>query len=69
MENRKKGAPAKNAGGRRVYFPRDFSSETEPAQWGSKQKNTPPEGKIPAGLVDCRERAVCGSSPQPSGPA
>src|SRR5436853_5992720 len=29
---RKKGAPAKNAGGRRVYFPRDFSSEAEPAQ-------------------------------------
>src|SRR2546430_13599079 len=29
MENRKKGAPAKNAGGRRVYFPRSEEHTSE----------------------------------------
>jgi hypothetical protein len=42
--------------------PRDFSSETDPAQLGKK---------FPAGAVKLRrdglQRAVIGSSPQPSG--
>ncbi len=46
-----KGAPAKNAGGRRVLFSEGIQLRSRTGCLGA-QNSTPPDGKTPAGFMD-----------------